>query len=269
MIELFKKEIAGKKSLEDKINHLREMLQLVCLKIFYDKGHFAKLTFTGGTALRMLYDLRRFSEDLDFFLTVKSGYDFGEITSDLKRFFGLNGIEMSLKTWGLNNVDSGTMKFPELLKNVGLSRAGDFDISIELEINLDPPKGGEVERTLISRMFMLNIAHFSLPSLYATKLHACFFRKYIKGRDFYDLLWYIGKKIKPDYALLNNAIRQTEGEFEALNDNNLKVFLLRRLEKIDFAEVRKDVERFLEDKSELKLLNLKTLEGGVKHVYGV
>lgn len=268
MIELLKKEIAGKKSLDDKINHLREMLQFMCLKTFYDKGHFARLTFTGGTALRILYELRRFSEDLDFFLTKKSGYDFDEVASDLKRFFGLNGIEMSLKTWGLNNVDSGTMKFHELLKNVGLSRAGNIDISIELEINLDPPRGGEIKRTLVNRMFMLNIAHFSLPSLYATKLHACFFRKYVKGRDFYDLLWYISKSIKPDYTLLNNAIHQTEGEFEPLSENNLKDFLLGRLEKIDFTEVRKDVERFLEDRHELKLLNRETLEGGVRHVYG-
>lgn len=269
MIELFKKEIAGEKSLEDKINRLREMLQLVCLKILYDKGHFSALTFTGGTALRLLYNLRRFSEDLDFFLTVKRSYDFGSIASDLKRGFSLNGLEMSLKTWGLSDVDNGTMKFPGLLKDMGLSRAGDPDISIQLEINLNPPSGGEIEKTLINRIFMLNIAHFSLPALYATKLHACFFRKYVKGRDFYDLLWYLGKKIKPDYVLLNNAIRQTDGEFEVLDENNIKDFLLRRLEKVDFGDVKKDVERFLEDKNDLKLLEKSVITKSVIDVFGV
>jgi len=269
VIELFKKEIAGEKSLEDKINRLREMLQLVCLKILYDKGHFSALTFTGGTALRLLYNLKRFSEDLDFFLTMKRNYDFGSIASDLNRGFSLNGLEMSLKTWRLSNVDNGTMNFPELLKNVGLSRAADPDISIKLEINLNPPEGGEIERTLVNRIFMLNIAHFSLSSLYATKLHACFFRKYVKGRDFYDLLWYLGKKIKPDYLLLNNAIRQTESKFEALDEDNLKDFLLQKLEKVNFGDVKKDVERLLEDKNDLKLLEKSIIMKAVIDVFGV
>lgn len=268
MIDLLKKEIDGKRSLDDKINHLREMLQLVCLKIFYDKGYFSKLTFTGGTALRILYDLRRFSEDLDLFLTVKSGYDFNAVTSDLKHGFAYNGLEMSLKTWGLNGIDNGTLYFPGLLRDLGLSKEGDIDISIKLEINLNPPAGGEVEKTLINRMFMLNIAHFSPPSLYATKLHACFFRKYVKGRDFYDLLWYLGKKIKPNYLLLNNAIRQTEGKFEVLGRNNLKDFLLRRIEKVDFKDVKKDVERFLEDKNDLKLLDKHVITKSIIDVFG-
>lgn len=268
MIELLKKEIAGKKSAEDKINHLREILQLIALKILYDKGRFANLTFTGGTALRILYDLMRFSEDLDFFLTLKRGYDFSAIISDLKRGFALNGLEASLKSWSLSGVDSGTIKFPELLKNIGFSRSGDIDISITLEINLDPPKGGEVEKTLVNKIFMLNIAHFSLSSLYATKLHACFFRKYIKGRDFYDLLWYLGKKIQPNYILLNNAIRQTEGEFKVLDGNNLKDLLLQRLETVDFKDVKKDVERFLEDKNELKLLERSVIKKGIIDTFG-
>ena len=267
MIELLKKEISGEKSPEDKINHLREMLQLVCLKIIYDKGRFSYFTFTGGTALRLLYDLRRFSEDLDFFLTAKKGYDFNALVADLRRGFSLNGLDISLNTWALSGVDSGTIKFPGLLKETGVSHGDDQDLFIKLEINLDPPVGGKIEKTLINRMFILSIAHFSLPSLYATKLHACFFRKYVKGRDFYDLLWYLGKKAKPNYTLLNNAIRQTESKFEELNENNIKDFLLRRLEKVDFKDVRRDVERFLEDKNELKLLDKTVIAKGISDVF--
>ncbi len=269
MIELFKKEIAGRKTLEDKVNYLREMLQIIALKVLYDKGRFSNLTFIGGTALRILYDLRRFSEDLDFFLTTKTGYDFGAIASDLKRGFALNGIDAKLKTWGLSDVDNGTMKFPDLLTNLGLSRAEDQDISVKLEINLNPPTGGTVEKTLINRMFLVNIAHFSIPSLYATKLHACFFRKNVKGRDFYDLLWYLGKKVKPDYVLLNNAIKQSQGKFQALDESNLKDFLLQRVEEIDFNKLKEDVERFLEDKGELKLLEKDVLAKGIIDVFGI
>jgi len=267
MIDLLKKEIAGRKTPEDKVNHLREMLQIVCLKILYDKGHFSNITFNGGTALRILYGIRRFSEDLDFFMTSKKGYDFGAIASDLKRGFSLNGLDASLKNWGLSHVDNSTIKFPELSANLELSGAGDQDISIRLEINLDPPAGGKIEKTLINKMFLINIAHFSLSSLFATKLHACFFRKNIKGRDFYDLIWYLGKKVKPDYVLLNNAIRQTEGKFQKLNENNLKDFMLQRIDKIEFKSLKKDVEPFLEDKTELRLLERDVIAKSIIDVF--
>ena len=104
-------------------------------------------------------------------------------------------------------------------------------------------------------------------SLYATKLHACFFRKYVKGRDFYELLRYLGKKIKPNYLLLNNAIRHTEGKFEVLDENNIKDFLLQRVEMIDFKGVRKGVERFLEDKNDLKLLEKSVIRKGIVDVF--
>ena len=82
-----------------------------------------------------------------------------------------------------------------------------------------------------------------------------FFRRYVKGRDFYDLVWYLGKGILPNFVLLNNAIAQTEGKGVVVTEKNFGEFLLKRLENIDFAKVRKDVERFLVDKEELRLLD--------------
>ena len=77
----------------------------------------------------------------------------------------------------------------------------------------------------------------------------------MKGRDFYDLVWYLGKGILPNFVLLNNAIAQTEGKRVVVTEKNFGEFLLKRLENIDFAKVRKDVERFLVDKEELRLLD--------------
>lgn len=268
MIELIKKEISPFRSSEDKINHLRELLQIVCLKVIYDGGHFSNITFTGGTALRILYDLRRFSEDLDFFLTRKKGYDFKAVTGDIRRGFGLNGLEATLKTWGLGNVDNATIRFPGLIKEVGITGAPDRDLSIQFEVNLNTPAGGEVEKTLTSRLFMFNIAHFSLPSLFATKLHACFFRKYVKGRDFYDLLWYLGRKVKPNYVMLNNAIKQTERGFPKIDRHNLGRYLLERLDEIDLSHMKKDVEVFLEDKNELDLLERTVIYKTVIDAFG-
>ncbi|MDI6841098.1 MAG: hypothetical protein QMD71_09705 [bacterium] len=86
-------------------------------------------------------------------------------------------------------------------------------------------------------------------------MHACFFRKYTKGRDFYDLLWYLGKKLLPNFELLNNAIEQTEHKKVNVDAENFNDFLREKLAKIDFVRVRKDVARFIEDKNELKLLD--------------
>jgi hypothetical protein len=148
-----------------------------------------------------------------------------------------------------------------------LSALSSQNISIKLEIDTNPPLGGSIESTLVNRLYVLNLRHFDLPSSFATKLCACFFRKYIKGRDFYDLVWYLSKNIRPNILLFNNAVKQVKGEDLGLNDQNIKEFILRRIEEIDFALVANDVEQFLEDKSELKLLNLATISQGVEQVF--
>ncbi|MFH0731626.1 MAG: nucleotidyl transferase AbiEii/AbiGii toxin family protein [Candidatus Omnitrophota bacterium] len=269
MIEVLKQYIAAEASSEKKANLLRELLQLLFLKILHDKGYFAKIAFVGGTALRVLYDTRRFSEDLDFSLIDKKGYSFLAMISALERELGLNGLKISAKTKIAKTVQSGMLKFPGLLQQLGLSAVKEQNLSIKIELDSNPPSGWQLENTLINKTYVCNITHFALPSLYATKLHACFFRKYIKGRDFYDLIWYLGKKIKPNYKLLNNAIKQTHGESPELGENNIKDFLLKKLEKIDFCAVKKDVERFLEDENELKLLELSIISKSVRDVFSL
>ena len=109
----------------------------------------------------------------------------------------------------------------------------------------------------LSNLYCLTKSVYSihLVTQNATKLHACFFRKYVKGRDYYDLIWYLGKGIEPNYILLNNAIQQTEGINLKIGVDTLKAFMQKKLGSVDFNLVRRDVERFLEDKSELKMLD--------------
>ena len=244
------------------------MLQLLCLKILQDKNHFADMAFVGGTALRVLYDLRRFSEDLDFSVIEKRRYNFPDIIRGIERDFRLNGLEIETKIKTEKTVQNCLIKFPGLLKALEISRITGEKLSIRLEVDSDPPRGWQTESTLVNKIYVLNITHFDIPSLYATKLHACFFRRFTKGRDFYDLLWYLGKRIRPNYRLLNNAIRQTEKKDLGLNDGNISKFLIERLAKTDFAAVRKDVERFLEDKHELKLLESTVFLKAVTDVFG-
>lgn len=260
MIDVLKKQLLPTMSLEEKINHLREFLQILCLKIIHDKGYFKNMAFVGGTALRLLYDLRRFSEDLDFSVIKEKGYDFPDIISGLEYELKLFGLKIETKNSIQKTVQSSFIKFPYLLNDLGLSNIREHKISIKIEVDSKPPKGWSTETSLLNKTYIFNILHFGLPSLYATKLHACFFRKFVKGRDFYDLLWYLGRKIKPNFILLNNAIKQTEGKDLKLDEDKLNTFLLEKLKKIDFAYVRKDVERFLEDKNEVGLLNFKSIK---------
>ncbi len=255
MIEFLKSKIAQEASTEKKINLLRESLQLICLKILYDKGCFANMAFVGGTALRVIFDMKRFSEDLDFSLINNKNFDFLEMIKMLEREFKLYALEINIKNKISKTVKNSMLKFPTLLNELGLSNLKEQNISIKIEIDSNPPHGWQIENSLVNKTYVINITHFSLSSLYATKLHACFFRRYTKGRDFYDMLWYLGKKIKPNYILLNNAIQQTHPGHEKIDENNVKDFLLDKIKKIDFNTVKKDVERFLEDKNELKLLD--------------
>ena len=268
MIDFLQKHIVSELTLENKINRLREALQLLLLKILQDKGYFSYIAFVGGTALRVLYGLRRFSEDLDFSVIDKKGYDFPEIISVVKRELGLNGLDVEVNTKTVKTVHSCMLKFPGLLKHLNLSELPDQKLSIKFEADSNPPSGGQDETTLVNNIYLINIRHFELPSLYATKIHACCFRAYAKGRDFYDLAWYLGRKIEPNYILLNNAIKQTQGKDIGLSSRNISDFLLSKISGIDFKAIKKDVERFLEDKNELKLLDASLISKSIIDVFG-
>jgi hypothetical protein len=101
---------------------------------------------------------------------------------------------------------------------------------------------------------------FDLPSLFATKLHAVLHRPYAKGRDFYDLMWYLGRNTRPNLKLLNNAIRQTQGDGHEVTEANFKDVLSQRLEAVDFIGIRREVERFLIKSEELTFLDSKHLK---------
>lgn len=263
MIEVLKQQFSAGMTNEDKVNRVREFLQILALKILYDKGYFRHLAFVGGTALRLLFDLRRFSEDLDFSLIEKRGYDFNALAGQIENEFKLYGLNAEVGPKKDKTVQSAFLRFSRLLKELGLSLIDEQKLSIKLEVDTNPPKGWVLGSAIINKTYLLNVTSFDLPSLYATKLHACFFRKYVKGRDYYDLVWYIGRRVEPNYVLLNNAIEQTEGVKPGINRRNFKDFILTNIEKADFSSIKKDVERFLEDRGELKLLNLEAIKGSL------
>jgi predicted nucleotidyltransferase component of viral defense system len=267
MNDLLAQYLEAAKTAEEKLNRLREFLQLTILKIMYDRGILAHLAFVGGTALRIIFNLRRFSEDMNFLLIERKTHNFPKIVSSIENDLGLYGLHAQFTMKSERTAQNVFFKFSGLLKETGLSALSSQNISIKLEIDINPPLGASIESTLVNRLYVLNLRHFDLPSSFATKLCACFFRKYIKGRDFYDLLWYLTKNVRPNIPLFNNAVKQIKGEDLGLNEEKIKEFILGRIREIDFALVVKDAEKFLEDKAELKLLNSATISQGVEQVF--
>lgn len=267
MIELIKQQLTRNMSDEEKLNRCRELIQLLCLKIFDEHKFFDNLSFTGGTALRVVFGVRRFSEDLDFSLVKKEDYSFSRMNDDLLKALALAGLKAESKPKSERAVHSTMLKFTGVLKEIGLSPLESQKLSIKLEVDTNPPKGGHVQTRIIQRAYVFNVAHFDLPSMFATKLHACFYRTYLKGRDYYDFIWYMANKVKPNFVLLNNAIEQTQGKNPVIDEGNFKEFLLKGIERVDFKDARRDVERFLEDKSELRLFDAKLIKSSIDSVY--
>jgi predicted nucleotidyltransferase component of viral defense system len=260
MIDVIKQKIAQARSQEEKLNKTRELLQLLVLKIIFDRGYFNNIVFTGGTALRIIYDLKRFSEDLDFSLTEKKGYSFVALAETLKNDLEKYGLAVEMPAKDAKTVNAGMIKFPGILNELGLASNRHQKLAVKLEVDTNPPHGGKTMLTPVTSSYIFVVNHFDLPSLFATKLHACFFRKYAKGRDYYDLIWYLGKKVKPNFVLLNNAIRQTQGDHQEVSPLNINEMLQQRISKLDLAVLKNDVERFLEDKNELHLFDKNILE---------
>ncbi|MGE3919869.1 MAG: nucleotidyl transferase AbiEii/AbiGii toxin family protein [Gammaproteobacteria bacterium] len=235
---------------DEKYNYLREYLQLLILKILDEKNFFQQMAFVGGTALRILYDLNRFSEDLDFSLTKKENFDFNSMTNTIlhqlkKQNFVVDALIKEYKT-----VVSSFVKFNNLLPELGLSAHKDQKLSVKIEIDCNPPSGFRTELTMINKEFLIGINHYDLSSLFSGKLHAILCRSYTKGRDFYDLLWFIARNTQPNYELLNHAIVQTEHQSLDLDRNILNDLLRERIEKTNFQKVLEDTQPFLIDPNE-------------------
>lgn len=236
---------------------LREYLQARTLEFLQYKGVFSKWAFVGGTALRFLYNLSRFSEDLDFSATKETtAEDFVAYLHALKLGFERELYTVVIKAKPEKTVQSAFLKFPGLLHELAISGHESEVISIKIEVDTNPPKGWRCENTVVRRHSMLNLNHYTKPSLLSGKVHALLCRSYTKGRDYYDLMWYLTgqEHLEPNFEQLNNALSQTGWKGAPLNSNNWKKLLIKQMKNTDFKKVSEDVAPFLEKKEEISLL---------------
>lgn len=233
----------------EKFNILREYVQACILRIMYDLGIFRQTAFVGGTALRFLYQLPRFSEDLDF-STVSAGKrkKWSDVTEKMCDELKQMGYQVSIKANDQNVVQSASVKFESLLHEAGLSPLKSQKLFVKVEIDSNPPAGFECETKIVNKYFPIAFLTHDLPTLFAGKVHALLNRKYTKGRDFFDLFWYLStwKELRPNILFLNNALKQTGWSGDFPSEDNWKNFLARVVKRSDWEKVRDDVSPFLE-----------------------
>jgi len=241
---------------------MREYLQARLLETLQDSGAFASWAFVGGTALRFLHSMPRFSEDLDFSLISATEDDaFDLLVKKAAARFEAEGYGVSVKARVDQTVKSAMFKYEGLLYEVGLSPLGSEKLSIKVEIDTNPPAGAGLETSIVRRHCLLNLLHHDKASMLAGKLHALLTRDYTKGRDVYDLLWYLSDRDwpEPNLEFLNNALAQTHWEGPTVTTNTWRRCISQRLAALDWARVVADASPFLERRQDLQLLTLESL----------
>jgi predicted nucleotidyltransferase component of viral defense system len=243
-------------------NLVREYLQARILESLQQSGAMIPLAFQGGTALRFLYNIARFSEDLDFALERADGhYDFRAYLKTIQSNFVAEGYTIEIKVNDQKTVHSAFVRFYGLLYELKLSPQSNEAISVKLEVDTRPPAGAVLETDLVRRYITLHLQHHNRASLLGGKLHAILSRGYAKGRDLYDLMWYLSDPTwpEPNLTLLNHALFQTKWPGSLLSPENWRVLIYERLKSLDWKAALSDVRPFLEKPEEIDLLTLENL----------
>jgi hypothetical protein len=233
----------------------KEIIQEVALYALWRAGFFEVAVFQGGTSLRILHALPRFSEDLDFMLKEPDlAFDWMGYLVQLLACFEEYGLKSEALPKGRmeQRIKKAVIKDSSLVHQLNLSfyqgHAGQ-KINIKLEIDVEPPAESGYEYTYLDFPTDYEVCHQDLSSNFALKIHALLCRGFLKGRDWYDFNWYIKQGVSPNLPHLKNALMQYgpwQGQADLAVDGTwLKAVLQEKIAGIDWAAAAGDVERFL------------------------
>lgn len=237
-------------------NALYEVMQQVVLSGLYRGGFFNEAAFYGGTCLRIFHGLKRYSEDMDFSLLRKNpdfhleSY-FPAIIEEAK----LLGREVTItkkKKKNFGKVESAFLKDNTDVYN--LSFVTEKTLKIKIEVDTNPPLEFDTEQKLLMQPFSFTTRCFTLPDLYAGKMHALTFRQWknrVKGRDWYDFEWYVRNGIPLDFKHLQ--VRAKEFNGLELTRESFKDLLRERLASTDIDAVKADVLPFIIDPHDIDI----------------
>lgn len=253
---------------EESLAAMREIMQEIALAALSRTDFFKKAAFYGGTALRIFYGLDRYSEDLDFSL-LKSDPSFSltpyfsAITSE----FEAMGMQVTIREKDKRikpQVDSAFLKsetiwqelvLEDVVKQHGIS--SNKTIKIKIEIDRIPPLRFETEEKLLIKPFSFYTNCLTLPNLFAGKLHALLFRKWknrVKGRDWYDMEWYIRKGVPLNIKhFLNRAIETGDWNKTTISQEEILALLNEKITSVTFPAVKEDVRKFIQDSKKLDI----------------
>jgi len=239
----------------EEMQALKEITQEVILASLGRTDFFYQASFQGGTCLRIFHELNRFSEDLDFTL-LEQNPEFawqeylGQVKSDVASF-GYD-MEVTDRHETESPVRLAFLKDEAVGKILKLQYAGKTrmleKIRIKLEIDTNPPSGGQNEVKYMDFPYLSRVTVQNLATLFAGKIHALLCRNYVKGRDWYDFIWYTAQKTPVNYHYLEKALNQSgpwKNKTVHIDRTWLHDALYQKITSIDWIEARKDVRRFI------------------------
>jgi hypothetical protein len=247
---------------QDAKDALREVMQEITLAGLSRAGFFEKAAFYGGTALRIFYGLERFSEDLDFsLLEVDPRFSLSKYQDAIINEFSSLGMQVTIREkqkTNPTNIDSAFLKSETIWKELvleniipqsGLNQVA--HITIKIEVDREPPLGFETEEKLLLRPVSFYVKCLTLPNLFAGKMHALLFRKWgtnVKGRDWYDMEWYIRKGIPLN--LKHFVIRAKDSgdwDKDSITETQFRELLKQKIDTVKIDYVVNDIRRFIKD----------------------
>jgi predicted nucleotidyltransferase component of viral defense system len=247
------------KTNDDYNNALHEVMQQIALAGLYRGGFFDHAAFYGGTCLRIFHQLQRFSEDMDFSL-LQPNKDFkleDYFIPIINEFTALGRDVVIIKKEKKNqsNIESAFLKDDTAIYNLQFRTERNVKIKIELDIN--PPLGFSTESKLLLLPYSFMTRCYTMPSLYAGKMHALIFRKWnnrVKGRDWYDFEWYVRNNVALDFAHFCERTRQFENTTtEQMSIESFKKLLKDKITNTNIELVKADVKPFLKNPSEMEI----------------
>ena len=237
-------------------NAIFEVNQQIILSGLYHGGFFDVAAFYGGTCLRIFHGLQRFSEDMDFsLLSADKDFDFSKYFQPIIDTFSLVGREVEIKKKDKMNFGKVESAFLKDNTNVyDISFQTEKSIRIKIEVDTAPPMKFSTEQKLLLLPNSFMTRCFTLPDLFAGKMHALVFRSWknrVKGRDWYDFEFYVRHGVSLNFTHLQERICQFNGE--EMNFNEFKNRLKERLATTDINQVKADVLPFVRDPKELDI----------------
>ena len=258
------------RQLGDTVRALREIMQEIALLGLWRSKFFEKAAFYGGTAMRVLYGLDRFSEDLDFsLLKPMRQFDISKYLAALQKELEAFGFDVRVEQKNKavrSAVQSAFLKANTLNQLLVIETAEQIlrevprgqVLKIKLEVDTDPPPGFSTQTKYLLQPIPFAVRVYALPDLFAGKMHAVLCRRWktrVKGRDWYDLVWYVANHPDLHLAHLEQRMRQSGHwqEEKALSAESIETLIQNAIDRLDVDQARREVEPFVSNPDSLEI----------------